>query len=119
MGPGVWASQKAGDAEAIMTRAFSARDAGRIDFECVGAVLPFNIGFSTMATARRAYSSGLPIRFGNAASLVSVSVIASGILAVAPVAKRLGAMATTLMPIEPRSRAIVNVMAAMPPLAAV
>ena len=44
MGPAVWASQKAGDAEAIMTRAFSAKDASRIDFECVGAVLPFNNG---------------------------------------------------------------------------
>lgn len=44
MGPGVWASQKAGDAEATMTRALSARDAGRIDFECVSAALPFKDG---------------------------------------------------------------------------
>ena len=32
---------------------------------------PFSIGFSKIASAIRAYSSGRPMRFGNAASLVS------------------------------------------------
>lgn len=60
MGPAVWASKKAGDAEAMMTNTFAAKDAGRIDFECVAAALPFKngvatanqiIGFSTTASA--------------------------------------------------------------------
>jgi AsmA family protein len=47
MGPGVYASQKAGDAEAMMV-AFSKKDsAGRIAFECVGAELPFMQGRAT------------------------------------------------------------------------
>jgi hypothetical protein len=44
MGPGVWASEKAGEAEATMTSAFSAKGANRIDFECVAAALPFDNG---------------------------------------------------------------------------
>jgi AsmA family protein len=44
MGPGVWASQKAGDAEARMTSALAPKGASRIDFECVGAALPFDNG---------------------------------------------------------------------------
>lgn len=47
MGPGVWASQKAGDAEAMMVSALSGKDAGRIDFECVGAAMPFASGRAT------------------------------------------------------------------------
>ena len=44
MGPGVYASQKAGDAEAMMV-AFSKKDsAGRIAFECASAQLAFNQG---------------------------------------------------------------------------
>lgn len=47
MGPGVYASQKAGDAEAMMV-AFSKKDsAGRIAFECAGAELPFMQGRAT------------------------------------------------------------------------
>lgn len=60
MGSAVWASKKAGDAEAIMTNAFAAKDASQIDFECVVATLPFSdgvaaaspiIGFRTTASA--------------------------------------------------------------------
>jgi hypothetical protein len=60
MGPAVWASKKAGDAEALMTNAFAAQDAGQIDFECVTAALAFRngvaagsplIGFRTAASA--------------------------------------------------------------------
>jgi AsmA family protein len=60
MGPAVWASEKAGDAEAMMTNAFAAKGAGQIDFECVAVALPFQegvatahpiIGFSTAASA--------------------------------------------------------------------
>ncbi len=47
MGPGVYASQKAGDAEAMMA-AFSTKDsAGRIVFECAAADLPFLQGRAT------------------------------------------------------------------------
>jgi AsmA family protein len=47
MGPGVYASQKAGDAEAMMVT-FSKKDsAGRIHFECAGAELPFVQGRAT------------------------------------------------------------------------
>jgi AsmA family protein len=41
MGPGVWVSEKAGDAETMMVGALSGRQAKEIDFECVGAALPF------------------------------------------------------------------------------
>jgi uncharacterized protein involved in outer membrane biogenesis len=60
MGPAVWASKKAGDAEAMMTNVFAGKDASRIEFECVVAVLPFKngvaaadpiIGFRTRASA--------------------------------------------------------------------
>jgi len=44
MGPGVWASQKAGDAEAMMVSALSGKDSGRIEFECIGASMPFASG---------------------------------------------------------------------------
>ena len=80
---------------------------------------PLSIGFSTMATASLAYSSGRPMRLGNAASLVSTSANSSGIPLVMPVLNRLGAMARTRMPRLPRSRAIVSVMPAIPALAAV
>jgi hypothetical protein len=47
MGPGVYASQKAGDAEAMMV-AFSKKDStGRVTFECAGADLPFVQGRAT------------------------------------------------------------------------
>ena len=47
MGPGVFASQKAGDAEERMV-AFSKKDSdGRIAFECAGAQLPFVQGRAT------------------------------------------------------------------------
>jgi uncharacterized protein involved in outer membrane biogenesis len=60
MGPAVWGSQKAGDAEAMMTNAFAPKGASRIDFECATVALPFRngvatanpiIGFSTTASA--------------------------------------------------------------------
>ena len=80
---------------------------------------PLSIGFSMMATARRAYSSGRPMRLGNAASAVSWSSNSFGMPAVRPVAKRLGAIVLTRIPSDPRSRAIVNDMPAIPALAAV
>ena len=43
MGPGVWASEKAGHAEGMMS-AFSGKDASAIEFECLGASLPFANG---------------------------------------------------------------------------
>jgi AsmA family/AsmA-like C-terminal region len=47
MGPGVYASQKAGDAEAVML-AFSKKDStGRIDFECASGHLPFVQGVAS------------------------------------------------------------------------
>src|SRR5262249_26169660 len=42
-------------------------------------VPPFSIGVSKIAWARRAYSSGFPMRLGKAASRVSVAAISSGI----------------------------------------
>lgn len=60
MGPAAWTSEKAGDAEAVMTNAFAPKGAGRIDFECAVAVLPFAngvasgdplVGFRTAASA--------------------------------------------------------------------
>ena len=59
------------------------------------------------------------MRFGNAASFVSMSANSSGMPAVMPVLNRLGAIATTRMPMLPRSRAIVSVIPAMPAFAAV
>lgn len=47
MGPGVLASQKAGQAEAAMVGiapGLAEKGAARIEFECVGAVLPFAVG---------------------------------------------------------------------------
>ena len=59
------------------------------------------------------------MHLGNAASLMSGSLKSSGIPAVIPVSNRLGAMALTRIPIEPRPRAIVNDMPAMPAFDAV
>ena len=47
MGPGVWASAKAGHAEDLMASAFSGKNSGSIDFECVGASLPFAAGHAS------------------------------------------------------------------------
>src|ERR1700752_4642471 len=80
---------------------------------------PLSIGLSTMAAASFAYSMGRPIRLGNAASRVSVAAISSGTIAVNPVKNRLGAIASTRMPIDPRSRAMVRHMPAIAALAAV
>lgn len=44
MGPAVWASQKAGHAEDVMASAFSSKNSTSIDFECIGAALPFTAG---------------------------------------------------------------------------
>ncbi len=43
-GPGVWASEKAGHAEDVMGSAFSAKNSTSMDFECIGASLPFVSG---------------------------------------------------------------------------
>jgi hypothetical protein len=47
MGPGVWASEKAGHAESVMVSAFSPSGATAIQFECIGAMLPFKSGRAT------------------------------------------------------------------------
>jgi uncharacterized protein involved in outer membrane biogenesis len=44
MGRAVWTSQKASDAEAMMTNVFASRDDKAITFECVGAAMPFKSG---------------------------------------------------------------------------
>ena len=51
--------------------------------------------------------------------MVSETANSSGMPLVSPVANRLGAIASTRMPSEPRSRAIVRLMPAIPALAAV
>ena len=75
-------------------------------------VPPLSIGLSMIASASLAYSSGRPIRRGNAASFTSTSLKSSGMPAVMPVSNRLGAIALTRIPSEPRSRAIVSDIAA-------
>jgi uncharacterized protein involved in outer membrane biogenesis len=67
MGPAVWASQKAGDAEAMMTNVFAAKGANRIDLECVVAVLPFTNGIATADPA-------IGFRTGASALITSGSV---------------------------------------------
>jgi uncharacterized protein involved in outer membrane biogenesis len=47
MGPGVWASKKAGEAESMMTGALAGKDASEIDFQCIGASFPFANGRAT------------------------------------------------------------------------
>jgi uncharacterized protein involved in outer membrane biogenesis len=47
MGPGVWASAKAGHAEEVMVHSFSGKGASAIEFECAVAVLPFVAGRAT------------------------------------------------------------------------
>ncbi len=81
--------------------------------------LPLSIGLRTMATASCAYSSGRPMRRGNALSRVSSACISGGASDVIPVSKRLGAIATERMPSVPRSRAIGSIIAATPAFAAV
>jgi uncharacterized protein involved in outer membrane biogenesis len=44
IGRGVWASEKAAHAEDVMASAFSAKNSSSIDFECIGASLPFSAG---------------------------------------------------------------------------
>ena len=63
---------------------------------------PLSIGFSMIATASLAYSSGLPIHAGKAASLVDAVLNSSGTPFTMPVSNRLGAMALTRMPNDPR-----------------
>ncbi len=58
------------------------------------------------------------MRCGKAASFVMLSELSTGMPAVRPVANKLGAMVMQRMPKLPRSRAIVNVIAEMPPFAA-
>ena len=81
-------------------------------------VPPLSIGFSMIATTSLAYSSGLPIRFGNAASLTSRLHLVRHAWT-SPVSNRLGAIAFTRMPNEPRSRAMVSDMPATPAFDAV
>lgn len=47
IGPGVWVSEKAGHAQSVMTSAFSSNDTGSIDFQCIGASMPFSDGRAT------------------------------------------------------------------------
>ena len=47
MGPGAWASEKAAHAEDVMVSAFSGKNSAAIDFECIGATLPFVSGRAT------------------------------------------------------------------------
>jgi len=47
MGPGVWASAKAGHAEEVMVHSLSGKGSTGIDFECAAAVLPFVSGRAT------------------------------------------------------------------------
>jgi uncharacterized protein involved in outer membrane biogenesis len=44
MGRGVWANAKAGHAESVMASALSSRESTSIEFECIGAALPFSAG---------------------------------------------------------------------------
>jgi hypothetical protein len=44
MGPGVWASAKAGHAEEVMVHSFSNKGSTAIEFECATAVFPFVAG---------------------------------------------------------------------------
>ncbi|MEP7067660.1 MAG: AsmA family protein [Usitatibacter sp.] len=44
MGPAVWSSEKAAHAQDVMASAFSGKNSASIDFECVGASLPFASG---------------------------------------------------------------------------
>ena len=62
---------------------------------------------------------GRPSRLGKAASLGQRGANSSGMPLVNPVANRLGAIASTRIPSDPRSRAMVRHMPAMPALAAV
>src|SRR6516162_7303688 len=80
---------------------------------------PLSIGLSTIAATSLAYSIGRPIRLGKAASRVNVAAISSGTIWVNPVRNRLGAIASTRIPSDPRSRAMVRHIPAMPALAAV
>jgi AsmA family protein len=63
MGPGVWASAKAGRAEEVMVH-FSAKESSEIAFECIAANLPF-------ATGRAAASSLIGARSTVASLLTS------------------------------------------------
>ena len=47
MGPAVWASPKAGEAERKMTHAFAGKADDAIRFDCVGATMPFKDGVAT------------------------------------------------------------------------
>lgn len=44
IGPGKWASGRAGEVESMMTNVFAPANASGIDFECIGAVFPFRSG---------------------------------------------------------------------------
>ncbi|HEX7559697.1 MAG TPA: AsmA-like C-terminal region-containing protein, partial [Usitatibacter sp.] len=67
IGPGVWVSEKAGHAQSVMTSAFSSNDTGSIDFECIGASMPFSDG--------RATSNSLVGARSNASQLVTSGTI--------------------------------------------
>ena len=47
IGRGTWHSQRAGEVETLMTNVFAPKDAKTMEFECVGANLPFKAGRAT------------------------------------------------------------------------
>ena len=60
MGPGRFASERAGEAEAKMTKAFSGKESNEIQFECASFALPFKAGrasASPLVGARTSASS--------------------------------------------------------------
>ena len=50
MGRGVCASEKAGHAEDVMASAFAGKNSASIEFECIGASLPFEAGRASAKT---------------------------------------------------------------------
>lgn len=67
MGPGRLASERAGEAEAKMTKAFSGKESREIEFECASFALPFKAG--------RASASPLVGARTNASSLITSGFI--------------------------------------------
>ncbi|MEO5677133.1 MAG: AsmA family protein [Usitatibacter sp.] len=67
MGPGRLASERAGEAEAKMTKAFSGKESNEIQFECASFALPFKAG--------RATASPLVGARTNASSLITSGFI--------------------------------------------
>jgi hypothetical protein len=79
---------------------------------------PLSIRFSTMCAARAAYSAGWPRRGGNGIDLPSDSRASGGNAASSGVSNSPGAIVTTRIPAEARSRAAGSVMPTTPPFEA-